>query len=246
MSSVNPERASPINPRNFWYWFGGIWLTVGVPFLVIGGYAVWNELTLEQRFARAGERAQGMVLVKRWDRGSDGKYPSFHVRYRFTTSEGRTVDSESEVSEQAWEALRERQPASVSYLSDSPRTNRIEGWVPQRLMPAIFCGLGAIITLLGGFVVLKAISGARFERRMREQGLTTAAEVFEVAPTGYMLNRVRQWKVHYRYRDHAGIEHEGRSPSMSPEQAQRWHPGDRVKIRFDRLRPGRSAWTGEQ
>jgi hypothetical protein len=33
---------------------------------------------------------------------------------------------------------------------------------------------------------------------------------------------------------------------MPPQEAERWHPGDRVKVLFDRLRPGRSAWTAER
>ena len=246
MSSIVPASASPINPRNFWFWFGGIWLGVGVPFLLLGAFFAWNELTLESRLARAGQRAQGMVLVKSWGDGSDSRHPNLHVKYRFTTAAGKTVRSDATVSEPVWEALREREAVSVTYLPDSPRTNRIDGRVVQWVMPIVFCGVGAVLTLLGGFVMLKAISAARFVRRLREQGLPVQAEVIEVTPTGYMLNRVRQWVVLYRYRDHAGIEHDGRSPAMPKEEAERWHPGDRVPVLFDRLRPGRSAWTGER
>jgi len=148
--------------------------------------------------------------------------------------------------ETAWDALREREAVSVTYLPDSPRTNRIDGRVVQWVMPSIFCGAGAMLTLLGGFVMLKAISSARFVRRLREQGYPVQAQVVEVAPTGYTVNRVRQWVVRYRYRDHAGIEHDGRSPPMRQEEAGRWHPGDRVEVHFDPLRPSRSAWTVNQ
>jgi hypothetical protein len=237
---------SMINPGNFWFWFGGIWLAVGAPFLVLGAFFAWNELTLESRLALAGQRAQGMVLVKSWDNDSDSRHPNRHVEYRFTTAAGKTVRSEATVSESAWEAMRERAAVDVTYLPDSPRVNRIDGRVVQWVMPVVFCGVGALLTLLGGFVMLKAISTARFVRRLREQGLSVAAQVIEVTPTNYMVNRVHQWVVLYRYRDHAGIEHDGRSPPMSPQDAERWHPGDRVKVLFDRFRPNRSAWTGEQ
>ena len=239
------QRLSPINPRNFWFWFGGIWLGVGLPFLLIGAYFAWDEFTLDQRLERSGQRVQGMVLVKKWDGGSDGKHPSFHVRYRFNSAAGRAMVSEAEISEPAWVALREREPVGVTYLPDSPRTNRVDGRVVKWLMGAIFCAAGALLTLLGGFVMLKAIAAARLLRRLREEGNSTEAKVIEVAPTGYMLNRVRQWRVLYRYRDYAGIEHDGRSPAMPKETAERWHPGDRVKVYFDPLKPGRSAWTSE-
>jgi hypothetical protein len=246
MSSEAPSPALPINPRNFWFWFGGVWLGVGLPFLLLGAFFAWNELTLESRLARAGQRAQGMVLVKSWGDGSDSRHPNLRVQYRFTAAAGKTMRSEATVSEEAWEALRERAAVSVTYLPDSPRANRIDGRVVQWVMPVVFCGIGAVLTLLGGFIMLKAISNARFVRRLREQGFSVEAEVIEVTPTGYMLNRVRQWVVLYRYRDHSGIEHDGRSPTMQKEEAERWHPGDRVTVYFDPLKPGRSAWTAER
>ena len=246
MLSIAATFGSTINPRNFWFWFGGIWLGVGVPFLLLGGYFAWNELTLEPRLERAGQRAQGVVLVKSSGDGSDSRHSNLQIQYRFTTAAGKTVLGEAFVSEASWEAVRERDAVTVTYLPHSPRTNRIDGRLVQWVMPVIFCGAGAMLTLLGGFVMLKAVSAARFARRMREQGYATEAEVVEVAPTGYMLNRVRQWVVLYRYRDHAGIEHDGRSPTMPREEAARWHPGDRVTVHFDRGRPGRSAWPVER
>lgn len=240
------SHALATTPRNFWFWFGGIWLVIGLPFLLLGAIFAWNELTLESRLKSGGMQAQGMVLVKRWGNASDSRFRDFRVEYRFTTPGGKTVRSETVVSERAWQALREREAVSVTYLPDWPRTNRIDGRVVQWVMPVVFCGVGAMLTLLGGFVMLKAISTTRFARRLREHGFPVEAEVIEVTPTGYMVNRVRQWVVLYRYRDHAGIEHDGRSPAMPNEEAGRWHPGDRVTVHFDPLRPGRSAWTGER
>lgn len=240
------QNRSPINPRNFWFWFGGIWLGVGLPFLLLGAFFAWYELTLESRLMRTGQHAQGIVLVKSWDDDSGNRHRDYRVEYRFTTAAGKTVRNESNVSEAAWEALREREAIGVTYLPDSPRTHCVDGRGIQWVMPAIFCGVGVMLTLLGGFVVLKAVSTARFGRRLREHGFPVQAEVIEVTPTGYMVNRVRQWVVLYRYRDHAGIEHDGRSPTMQKEDAERWHSGDRVTVHFDPLKPGRSAWTKER
>jgi hypothetical protein len=232
-----------IGPGNFWYWFGGIWLAVGLPFLLLGAFFAWHEITLESRLALDGKQAQGTVLVKSWGQGSDSRHRSLHVQYRFTTAAGRTVRSEATVSMAAWEALREREQVRVTYFADWPRMHRIDGQAVQWVMPAVFCGAGAMLALLGGFVMAKTISTARFARRVREDGFPVDAVVIEVVPTGYMLQRVRQWVVRYRYRDHAGIEHDGRSPTMPKEKAERWHAGERVTVHFDPLRPGRSAWT---
>ena len=233
-----------MNPRNFWFWFSGIWLGVGLPFLLLGVYFAWDEFTLASRFARAGLRAQGIVLVKSWD--SDDRHPNFRVQYRFATAAGETVRTEATITEPTWEALREQEAVSVFDLPDSPRTNRIDGWVIQWVLPAAFCGLGALLSLLGGFVLLKAISAARLLRQLEEHGHSIDARVIAVAPTGYTLNLSRQWVVRYRYRDHAGIEHDGRSPPLPMVEAQRWQPGDRVSVLFDSMRPNRSAWTGNQ
>lgn len=151
-----------VNADNFWFWFGGIWLAVGVPFLLIGVGVGWYELTLEGRLARTGESASGVVLVKSWDGGSEGRSPSFRVQYRFSTSRSETVRAEASVSEEAWESYHEQEPVSVTYLPQWPRTNRIPGRVVQWLLPAIFGALGSLLTLLGGFIVLKA---RRMKRR---------------------------------------------------------------------------------
>ncbi len=232
-----------MNGRNFWYWFGGIWLAVGLPFLMLGGWFAWYELTLEQRLALSGRTAQGMVLVKSWGTGnSSGRQSDPRVKYRFTTADGKTIHAEATVTESAWDALREREAVEVSYLPGTPRANRIDGRPVQWVLPLVFSAVGGILTLIAGFILLKASANARFARRLRTQGLTAEAEISHVAPTGYMVNRVYQWAVYYRYRDHAGNEHEGRSPPMPEELARRWQPGDHVQVMFDRLRPGRSAW----
>jgi len=145
-----------IHAGNFWFWFGGIWLAVGLPFVLIGSGVGWYELTFEDRLARGGAPASGVVLVKSWDGGGDGRSPSFRVQYRFETARGQTVRAEAVVTEEAWESYHEQEAVSVTYLPDSPRTSRIPGRMVQWVLPAIFGAVGAILTLLGGFVLLKA------------------------------------------------------------------------------------------
>lgn len=154
--NISSRRGGPINDGNFWFWFGGIWLAVGLPFVLIGSGVGWYELTFEERLARGGAPASGVVLVKSRDGGKDGRSPSFRVQYRFETARGETVRAEAVVSEETWESYHEQEAVSVTYLPDSPRTSRIPGRMVQWLLPSIFGALGALLTLLGGFVLLKA------------------------------------------------------------------------------------------
>lgn len=52
------------SPENFWLWFGGIWLAVGLPFLGVGVHAAYDQLTLNRRFETQALTARGMVLTK--------------------------------------------------------------------------------------------------------------------------------------------------------------------------------------
>jgi hypothetical protein len=61
---IVPASASSINPRNFWFWFGGIWLGWGAVPPAVAFFA-WNELTL----GRLAPDSVCMVLVKSWGDG---------------------------------------------------------------------------------------------------------------------------------------------------------------------------------
>lgn len=238
-------RAALINPANFWIWFGGIWLAVGVPFLAGGLYAGWQEFTIDERLEHDGMVARGMVVSKQIRHGSSGSEPDYKVTFRFNTPDGATIRSEAAVDGQTWDALVEREPVAVRFLPDSPRQHRIPGRQSEHwILAAMFTGLGGLITVLGGFVVWRATSWRAFVQRVAREGFRVEAEVVEVRPCNYMINRVRQWMIVYRYRDHNGIEHQGKSPPMAPELAQQWQPGDRGEVRYGRDRPQRSVWVG--
>jgi len=237
--------AKLITPANFWFWFGGIWLAVGVPFLAGGLYAGWHELTLDERLERAGVVARGMVVSKELRRSSSDSEPSHKVKFRFDAPDGAAVKGEAVVDAQTWDSLREREPVTVRFLPDSPRQHRIPGQQSELwILATIFVGLGGLITVLGGFVVWRAASWREFVRRVAREGFRVDAKVLEVRPSNYRINRVPQWVILYRYRDHNGIEHEGKSPPMSPEEAYPWKAGDRGEVRYGRDRPQRSVWVG--
>jgi hypothetical protein len=86
----------------------------------------------------------------------------------------------------------------------------------------------------------------RTRRRLLVEGVPAEATVTAVHETRVSVNRVRQWRIRYRYRDHLGQTHEGRSGYLSPHDVEDWREGDRGAVRFDRDRPEVSVWVGRE
>ncbi len=231
-----------ITPRNFWLWFGGIWLSVGVPFLAIGvGFTIHQSLTAK-RLEREGQPAEGMVLVKEVRRDDSGY--TFKVSFRFSlTGDGPLVGS-AEVDEEAWDALEERGPIPVTYLPGNPRSHRVPGQKMEVLLPVIFGILGGILTVLGGMVVLRTVSARRREAHLAEEGVVTRATVTDVHTARIRVHGTWQWRIRYRYEDGQGNAHQGVA-TVTPEEAEGWQPGQTGAVRFDPARPRRSVWLGK-
>jgi hypothetical protein len=74
--------------------------------------------------------------------------------------------------------------------------------------------------------------------------VTTEGTVFRAGPTDLSINRIAQWRIHYRFRDQFGRAYEGQSHPVSPEEGSAWKVGDKANVRFDRRRPENSLWLG--
>jgi Protein of unknown function (DUF3592) len=238
-----------INQQSFWLWFGGIWLAVGVPFLLIGIYAAATVVSGDRRLEAAGRPVEGMVLEKwistsRSSHGS-GTTRQYRVRYRFEAAGGELVEDEAQVGADAWDRLEERGPVAVTYLPDDPHIHRIQGEDSGLVLGAIFSGVGGVLTVLGGFVFLRGLGQLRVGRRLLREGVLATGTVLDVRPSRLRINGVRQCTLRYRYQDHLGRTHKGRAGPLSPEEAAAWSAGARGAVRYDRQRPGVSAWTGE-
>lgn len=135
---------------SFWVIFGGIWLLVGLPFLIIGVVTARDEW----RFKAQGQTVDGIVLSKDIrGKSSDRKYM---VHYRFMTDEGRDVERTAEVDLAVWERLREREAVRVVYRPGGAMKTQIEGesrWTGA----VVFSAIGTLLTVLGGSLVLRAI-----------------------------------------------------------------------------------------
>jgi hypothetical protein len=228
--------------RSFAFWFGGIWLFCGAPFLIIGIYVGIDTLRQHERFRNEAQVTQGMVLTKRISR--DKERTNYWVGYRFSAQDGTVVKTEAEVSSDLWDRLVEREPVRVTYLPDRPQRHRIEGEGADWMLPLIFTVLGLVFVPLGGFIFFKGLSQILRELRLQSEGTMVEAVVVDVAPAEVSFNGVPQWRIHYRYQDHGGRPRTGESALMAPEKAQAWKAGDRGSARFDPRAPNKSIWVG--
>ncbi|MEX2164245.1 MAG: DUF3592 domain-containing protein [Sulfuricaulis sp.] len=232
--------------RNFGLVFGGIWLVVGIPF-AIGGYFMWQS---EQRFAAAAVNTEGKVLTRdirtarsRSSSGGSSTSTEYWVSYRFQPSNGIPHEGSSKVDVHLWERLQEQGPVTVSYLPNNPTSNRVAG-KPDWVGPAIMTGLGGVFALAGGTIVVFSLGKRLSRARLLRVGMSAEAVVTAVEPTSFSINRVPQWVVRYRYNDHRGRTHEGKSPYLAPQEAQEWKEGNTGKVKYDRERSDKSLWLG--
>ena len=152
--------------RSFSFWFGGIWLVCGVPFLIVGIYVGVDTLRQQERFKNEAQVAEGMVLTKRISRSSKDS-ASYWVSYRFSASDGTVVKSETKVSGALWDRLVEREPIQITYLPDQPRTHGIESRGPDWMLPVVFTVLGIVFVPLGGWIFSKGLKGILRKLRLQ-------------------------------------------------------------------------------
>jgi len=234
--------------RNFGLVFGGIWLVVGIP-LAIGGYFMWQS---EQRFAAEAVSTEGKVLTRdirtarhRSSSGGSTTSTEYWVSYRFQPPNGIPHEGSSKVDVHVWERLKEQGPVTVAYLPGDPASNRVAGkpdWVGALIMTI----LGGVFTLAGGTIVVFSL-GKRLSRgRLLRDGMSADGVITAVEQTNFSINRVPQWVVRYRYNDHRGRTHEGKSPYLAPQEAQEWKEGNTGKVKYDREKSDKSLWIGSE
>lgn len=162
-----------LNARTFWVWFGGIWLAIGVMFLLVGGYAGYGAIRDMARLDSDGQRVRGVVLEKSVkltsSRTSASPNREYWLTYRFTTSNGDIIEDSARIDEKPWTGLEERGAVEVVYLPDQPRLHRVEGQGHGLTLVLVLTILGTVLTLLGGAAL---ISGLRLLRRHANVGST--------------------------------------------------------------------------
>jgi hypothetical protein len=234
------------NAKNFWFWFGSIWLFCGSPFLILGLYLGFQHVTITKRLNTEGKTVEGMVLTKarKTSSSSSGRSggTTYEVTFRFLTRDGAMTGS-AQVTGDTWDQLVEREPILVTYVPDAPEQYRIDGQTSGWWLSGGFTIMGGIFAGLGGFILARARSRLLTNRRLQREGVTTTATISDIRAANMRINGVEQLAVHYTYHDDRGRAHTGKE-TFPPEEAVRWKEGDRVTIRYDRRHPAQSIWIG--
>lgn len=234
-----------ITRANFWFVFGGLWLSVGILFASIGGAVLWRHTTLDERLERDGATASGTVLSKSMQGGSN-QDPAFRLEYRFQAADGALTETTAKVDGKTWDSLVEGEAIAVTYVRGEPSLHRVHGQDPEQLvLGGVFSALGGLFAIAGAFILWRATARRNFVERLQREGARASAEVIEVMPINFRLNREPQWVIRYRYRDPLGRTHDGKTPPMPQAEARLWQPGDRGQVGFERDRPQRSVWFGK-
>jgi uncharacterized protein DUF3592 len=228
--------------RTVFWLLGGMFLFVGLG-LLYGGI---RDATQERTYRTEGEAVEAVVVGKSIQRASRHGNPStrYEIAYRFTTADGRTAEGVDAVAVEEWERLGPGSPFMVTYLPGAPRTNRAKrpGDMASALAPI---GIGGALALIGGGVLVWSATRLRRERRLLREGLTAQATVVAIEPSSVAVNRVRQWNVQYRYQDHFGRTHEGKSGPVPPTAVEALAAGDAIDLRFNREHPDESLWVSK-
>lgn len=246
-TEISEARRSVITPKNFWFWFGGIWLSVGLVFLVVGVSVGIHRMSVNERLEREGRTVDGIVLTKEIYRKSNksGKQsnPSYRVTFRFVPREGEIVRGTADVTAEDWDVLEERGPVQVTYLPDEPHSYRIHGQSDDIVLPIVFGAVGGVVGSLGAFIVFNAVKTRKRAKDLGRTGMTAEATITDIGPSYLRINGMNQVKLHYEYRDAQGKTRKG-SCTMSPEEAGEWPPGRMGRVRYDPRKPGVNIWVG--
>lgn len=241
------EAGHMINPKNFWFWFGGIWLSVGTIFLVVGVSVGVYRSMLNDRLDKEGRTVDGTVLTKELHTTSNKKGsrsgPSYRVEFRFVPREGEIVRGTANVTREEWDLLEERGPIQVTYLPDRHESYRVAGQSHDVLLPLIFGIVGGVIGSIGGLIVINAVGAGRRKRELSRTGMSCEATITDIGPSYLRINGVSQIKVRYRFEDAQGKTRHG-SCTMSPAEAGNWPPGHTGKVRYDPRKPSVNVWMG--
>ena len=228
--------------RSFWLLFGGIFLLAGLILAIITAGMIWRE----SRFADEGQRADGVVLGRsiRQADASEDRGTEYHVRYRFTTTDGLVVDGSDGVAFDRWETLVEEGPITVEYLPGDPGQNRAAAGDDAIVLSAMV-GIGLLVLGVGLGICTWQLRRLRLTHRLLRDGVAIEGTVIRVEPANVTFNNRPLFRLRYEYDDQAGARHDGTSGLIAWEEAEGWQPGDRGAIRYDPRRPEQSAWIGE-
>ena len=147
--------------RSARFWMGVALVVLATAILVLVG----DTIAEEQRYARDGQAADGLVVGKAIKRsmraGSSEAVTEYAVTYRFTLA-GDSFEGEQRVSRDAWDRIREMEPVRIEYLTADPSWSRIAGHTSGRA-PYVFGGVGLIAGVVGLVALSRAIRASMLQ-----------------------------------------------------------------------------------
>jgi hypothetical protein len=108
----------------------------------------------------------------------------------------------------------------------------------------VFFAAGLVITLVGGYVVRRALMTAARDKRLQRSGIQVTATVTDIRRSPIDINRQARWHVLYRYEYSTGRAFEGKSRALAGDAVQGFQPGDQVLVKVDPRQPGESLFLG--
>jgi hypothetical protein len=187
---------------------------------------------------------RGVVTGKEWIRADRERNPStrFVARYRLVVPGGETMEAEDDLPRKLWEARGVGDEVPLRYLARERRTLPESG---AELEGAIIMGaLGAILFVAGLLLARGPVGRIIVLMRLIGRGSAGTATVTGVFETSTSTKQMIFWRLRYRYRDARGVEHEGESDLLAPDEAGAWQAGATGPILYDPARPAASAWLG--
>jgi hypothetical protein len=228
----------PLARRSSSLWFGAIFLSVGLAFLIGGSVQLYHDVM----FARESVVTRGIVLTKEIKRsGKQNRTRRYEATYRYAVV-GNTFEGRDALPVDRWKQLVEREPVDVLYDRRDSAVSRLAGrrsW----LVTALIALVGALLTAIGGRFLIGAIRRARLEWRLRQSGVPAPGTVMELRDLNLKINDVRQWRLHYQYRDLRGHIHD-QTIDVPEDEAQQWTVGQAGKVLYDSARPNDAIWVG--
>lgn len=219
----------------------GVFFVAGSVLTVVG----LRDLSEALRFRREGRTVDAVVVdrdIRRADRTGNPR-TEYVLRYRFQAEGAAAVEGRAVVDVDEWERVQVGDRLPVRYLPGVAGAHRRsdDKDLAAALVPlAIGAGVGSLF----GALLARQLLRLRRERRIRRTGVPAEATVLTVEPAGVTVNRVAQWRIRYRYRDHLNTAREGDTGALPPDDVEGWQAGNTGTVRFDRVRPQDSVWIG--
>ena len=220
-----------------------IWFGLVLYILVAGawlGFVAWQTYE-NYLFAHFSEATYGTVDEKfitiSHDKGGPHQHPN--LAYHYQAGDFR-ADAKASVEWATYNAVVPGSPLPVLYLKDAFAKNRI-ALSPEdyrrRVNFELIISAGAILSALGGGMLLYTVSQNRLNRRLLATGLCCEGTVTSVDYKLMGKAQTPRFFLNLVNRDNQGQEREGKTWFLKPGEETPWHANKPIRVYYDPGRP---------